>query len=154
MPIITIERLQVMKIAKVEGQLTLKDGKQVDLDYYECEVLVPDEVDTTDKAQFFIVRGGLTREAMKKTPNFKSIRTQTVVSLEDAKGDDDREPTLIETLLMQAAALSCVPESLDAYKTDKSKIKALQDAIERAEARKAKLKAKGKGQELLSGYID
>jgi len=140
-----------MKKAIIEGELLLKSGKQTDIEFYETSVLIPDTVTTLDGAQHYTVRSGLVREAMRKAKNFKAIRTQKVIRIEDIKDDENREMSELEELLVVAAGLSCIPEGLDAYKKDDSKVKALQKAIERAEERKKKQKNKSKE---LSGYVD
>lgn len=142
------------KIAKVEAQIIVKAGKQADLEFHDIDISIPDSIETLDKAQHFVVNSGLVTEKLRKIENFKSVRTQKVVKIEEVKGEKaDDKPSKLEELLLVATEKGCVPESLERYKKEDSKVKALEQAIEGYDKR-VKRQKKKKSNVTDQGYID
>jgi Holliday junction resolvasome RuvABC ATP-dependent DNA helicase subunit len=137
------------KSVKVEGQLAVKDGASIGLEFYEAEFLLDDAVKTEADARS-LIQGGLISTHLKKTvPNFKRWRTCEVVSFESTS--DKAANSELDALMLDAIKKDCLPENIDAYNGEENKVKALKKALESEKKRKAKVK---KEEVIDEGYID
>ena len=121
------------KLAKVEGEVIVKDGTGQAIEYYEAEFVLDDAVKTGPQARS-VIRKGLISERLRKTvQNFRRVRTMQLVSFD--RTDAPAEQSELDRLLLRASEMDCIPENIDNYKRPDYKAKALEKAIELAERR-------------------
>jgi hypothetical protein len=137
------------KLAKVEGEVIVKDGTGHAIEFYEQSFILDDAVKTAAQARLLIKKGLITERLRKSVTNFKRVRTCQVV--EFTSSDAPAEQSDMDKLFLRATELNCVPENIDNYKRPDFKEKALQKAIALAEDRIAKSKPDAV-QDL--GYVD
>jgi hypothetical protein len=122
------------RIVTAEGQVILLLGKQKVIEYYEEEFVFPADMPLSTARQ--TLHNQLMTERLRKTyDNF--IRWRTCQVSEGAETDKEVEDAEVVSLLVEAAELGCVPESLDRYGKPESKAKALKESIKSAKERKA-----------------
>ncbi len=136
------------KKAVVEGELKIREGHNINIEFYEETFLLDDSVASLEQARA-IIKKGLLNERLRKRDNFKGIRTCQVVSF--TKTDEVAEAGDLDKLLIIATELNCIPENLVNYKRPDHKIKALEKAIENAKKRKEKIEKDNVTDE---GYVD
>lgn len=137
------------KLAKVEGEVVVKDGTGQAVEFYEEEFILDDAVRDTNQARSIIKKGLISERLRRKVQNFKRVRTCQVI--EFTTTDEVAEQSDMDKLFLKATELNCVPENIDNYKRPDYKQKALERAIENAEKRKASEKPDSV-QDL--GYVD
>lgn len=121
------------KKAVVEGEfLERNPNGGFDIVPYTEEFILADEVESKEYARQIITRG-LIIERLSKQKNFKSVRTCQIIAFE--KTADEPENGDLDVLLTKAAKLECIPVNINNYRRPDYKIKALQDAIAKAEER-------------------
>ena len=135
------------KLAKCEGQLVIKRAGGFENEYFETEFLLSDSVKDVHQARSIIQAGMLHEKLLKDVPQYKNWRECQVVSLEDSAEKADTSE--LETLLLKCSENGCVPENLSSYGSDKSKVKALQKAVENHEKRITKALEKEKAEAIL-----
>lgn len=133
----------------VEGEYKIRDGHYVSIEFFKEEFILDDAVKTKEQARS-IIKKGLIFDRLRKTSNFKGIRTCQVVSFEDSA--ENSESGDLDKLLIEATELNCIPENINNYKRADYKIKALEKAIDLAKKRVQK-KTKSNSETDL-GYID
>ncbi len=121
------------KKAVAEGEYLERNASgTLDIVPYSEDFFLDDSITDLHQARQVIKRGLIT-ERLAKQKNFKRIRTCQVVSFEDSK--EKPENGELDQLLTKAAKLDCIPVNINNYRRPDYKIKALKDAIEKAEAR-------------------
>lgn len=120
-----------------------------DLVPYTEEFLLDNSIESKEQARQIIKRG-LIIDRLSKQTNFKRVRTCQVISFEDSA----EQPTNseLDQLLTRAAQLECIPVNINNYRRPDYKIKALKDAIEKAEERAKAPKKKSNVED--QGYVD
>lgn len=126
------------KLARVEGEVIVKDGTGHAIEFYEETFIIDDAVQNAAQARSLIKKGLITERLRKAIKNFKRVRTCQVV--EFTSSDKPAEQSDMDKLFLRATELNCVPENIDNYKRPDFKEKALQKAIALAEERIAKAK--------------
>jgi hypothetical protein len=116
---------------------------------YTEEFILDDAVDSIEQARMIIKRGLITQRLSKQT-NFKRVRTCQILSFE--KTVEAPENSELDQLLTKAAQLECIPVNINNYRRPDYKIKALQDAIAKAEQRAKAPKKKQVDED--QGYVD
>lgn len=134
------------KLAKCEGQLVVKRAGGFENEFFETEFLLSDEVQDINQARSIIQAGLLHEKLLKDVPQYKNWRECQVIELVDT--NEKVESSEMELLLLKCSEVGCVPENLSSYANEKSKIKALQKAIERHEKRVAVEREKEKAEAL------
>ena len=117
-------------LVKVEGDLRIKDGSGMMIDFYEEEFILSDAIKNKEQALSLIRKGLITERLSRKVAGFKSVRTCQVISIEPTT--EKAEQSDLEIILLKAIELGCVPENIDNYKRPDHKLKALQKAVELA----------------------
>ena len=135
------------KLAKCEGQLVIKQAGGMVNEYFEAEFLLSDDVKDINQARSIIQAGMLHEKLIKDVPHYKNWRECQVVSLEST--DQKVNTSELEQLLLKCSEAGCVPENLASYASDKSKVKALEKAIERHEKRVAIEREREKAEAIL-----
>ena len=137
------------KLAKCEGEVVVKDGTHSAIEFYEVEFVMDDAVKTLEQARSMIQGGLISERLRREKPNYRRVRTCQVVSFESTEAKPEHSE--LDKLLLRATQLDCLPENIDSYKRPDYKMKALEKAIERAEARLSKPEKSNIKDE---GYID
>ena len=138
------------KKALVEGEVVLRNGKQKEIEFYETEFILSDDVKDIGHARI-IVQGALITDYLRKTmKNFHRVRTCDVTDLIPTKEKPENDE--MQLLLIEATKLQCVPENIDNYKRQDFKAKALKAAIEKAKERRTKAVKKDNVKDM--GYVD
>jgi len=121
------------KLVTVEGDFIARaDGISETVPYTEDFVFN----DTITKGEArAIARRLVVNRLKKKNPDLKLLQTCQVTDIKptDKKAE---QPELVK-IWLEAITLSCIPDSIDQYRDEKSKTEALNRAIERAKKRKA-----------------
>lgn len=121
------------KKAIAEGEyLERNAGGSLDIVPYCEEFILDDAISSKEQARQIIKRG-LIIDRLSKQTNFKRVRTCQVISFENTM--EPAENGELDQLLTKAAQLECIPVNINNYKRPDYKIKALKDAIEKAESR-------------------
>ena len=138
------------KKAVAEGEYLERNASgTLDIVPYAEDFLLDDSVTDIHQARQVIKRGLIT-ERLSKQKNFKRVRTvQVILFTDSAELPENGE---LDQLLTKAAKLECIPVNINNYRRPDYKIKALRDAIEKAEARMKAPKKKGAVEDL--GYVD
>ena len=138
------------KKAVAEGEYTERNASgSLDIVPYSEEFLLDDSISSLSQARQVIKRGLIT-ERLSKQKNFKRVRTCQVISFEDSA--EKAENGELDQLLTRAAQLECIPVNINNYRRPDYKIKALQDAIAKAEERAKAPKKKSNVED--QGYVD
>ena len=138
------------KKAIAEGEYLERNASgTLDIVPYKEEFLLDDAIEDLHQARQIIKRG-LIIDRLSKQKNFKRVRTCQVVSFEDSK--EKAENGELDQLLTRAAQLECIPVNINNYRRPDYKIKALQDAIAKAEDRLKAPKKKTNVEDL--GMVD
>lgn len=137
------------KLAKVEGQVAVKDGTGMSLEFYEEEFILDDAVKTAEQARSMIKKGLISERLRRTVQNFKRVRTCQIIEFTNT--NQQAEQSDMDKLFLRAAELNCVPENIDNYKRPDYKQKALERAISLAEER---LKGERPDNVQDLGYVD
>lgn len=121
----------------------------LDIVPYSEEFLLDDAIEDKHQARQIIKRG-LIIDRLSKQKNFKRVRTCQVISFESSA--EKAENSELDQLLTKAAQLECIPVNINNYRRPDYKIKALQDAIAKAEERAKAPKKKSNVEDL--GMVD
>ncbi len=126
------------KLARVEGEVVVKDGTGQALEFYEAEFVLDDAVQTANQARSLIKKGLISEHLRRNVKNYKRVRTCQIV--EFTTTDKVAEQSDMDKLFLEATELGCVPENIDNYKRPDYKQKALERAIANHKDRAAKAK--------------
>ena len=126
------------KLARVEGEVVVKDGTGQSLEFYEAEFVLSDAVQTANQARSLIRKGLISEHLRREVKGYKRVRTCQVV--EFTTTNKVAEQSEMDKLFLEATELGCVPENIDNYKRPDYKQKALERAIENHKSRVAKVK--------------
>lgn len=126
------------KLAKVEGEVVVKDGTGSSIEFYEQEFILSDEVHSVNQARSLIKKGLITERLRREIQGFKRVRTCQII--EFTSSNAPAEQSEMDKLFLRATELGCVPENIDNYKRSDFKAKALEKAIKLAEDRISKTK--------------
>jgi len=138
------------KQVKVEGEVFIRtNAKTMILKFYEEDFILDDEILTLEQARSFIKKGLIKERLRKKIEGFKGVRTCQVIEFKDT--DKKPEVSKYEALLVKAQKANCLPQSLDNYADEESKIRALNKALDSEKKRKAQKKNTAPVEE---GYVD
>jgi hypothetical protein len=137
------------KLAKVEGEVVVKDGTGTSVEFYESQFVLDDAVQNAAQARAIIKKGLISERLRREVQGYKRVRTCQIV--EFTSTDDKPEQSDMDRLLIRATELNCVPENIDNYKRPDFKQRALEKAIEKAEERAKSVKPDAV-QDL--GYVD
>lgn len=142
------------KLVIVEGEAMVRtESKAIMLDLFQEEFILDDSVKDENQA-LSVIRKGLLNSRLKKTvKNFVRARTSQVIEFKgtDKKSDNSE----LDSKLVEAAQLDCVPASLESYASDKAKEKALEKSIDNAKKRKKNAAKKAKESQVEDlGYVD
>lgn len=137
------------KKALVEGEVVVRNGNTVDIEFYTEEFILDDSIKTMPDARRLLKKALVSDRLMRTVKNFKRVRTVQVIEFKDT--DEKAENSDLDKLMIEAVELNCVPENISSYRRPDYKIKALQRAIE---AKKEKLAKPEKQDETDLGYVD
>jgi hypothetical protein len=121
------------KLAKVEGEVVVKDGTGQSLEFYEESFVLDDAVKNTNQARSIIKKGLISERLRRVVKGYKRVRTCQIVEFTNT--DQVAEQSDMDKLFLEATELGCVPENIDNYKRPDFKQKALEKAIAGAKAR-------------------
>lgn len=143
-----------MKVAKVEGEVVVKDGSGLSVEFYEREFELDDVVKDEAMARVVLRKTMVEDELRRSVEGYKRVRTMQVVSLEERDGEKKGGGEL-DKLVVKAVEMDVLPENLGVYRSTESKEKAITASIERAEvARKRRGRKKGEAEVVDEGYVD
>ena len=130
-------------LVKVEGEMVCKDGTGRRFEFFEEDFVL--SVSDINQARALIRKAMIEERLRKKEvtgaleyPDFRKVRTMQVISITPT--DEKAEHSELDTAMLRAIELECIPDNLDNYKRPDYKLKALEKAIAVAEARREKLK--------------
>ena len=130
------------KTVIVSGDMILKDGKDTYLEDFE-ETFTISDVETESEARCLIKNAFIVDRLKEKTPLFRSVHTMRIDSMEASK---ERKPEdELETAMLEATRLGCIPENIANYRRKDFKFTALKRAIS---AKKAQIEKDRKEKEL------
>lgn len=141
-----------MKVAKVEGQVVVKDGSGLAVEFYEREFELDDAVKDEGMARAVIRKVLIEEDLRKSVENYKRVRTMSLVSLVDRAGK--KENGKLELLAMEAVQKGVVPENLNMYKSPEAKEKALEAALARPVKKVRKAEPEVDSGVVDEGYVD
>lgn len=124
------------KLARVDGQVVVRDGTGMALEFYEEEFILDDAVQSAAQARALIKKGLISERLRKTVKGYKRVRTCQVIEFTNTTAK--AEQSEMDKLFLEATELNCVPENIDNYKRPDYKEKALRSAIEQAKKRKVK----------------
>lgn len=124
------------KLARVDGQVVVRDGTGMALEFYEEEFILDDAVQSAAQARALIKKGLISERLRKTVKGYKRVRTCQVIEFTNTNAV--AEQSEMDKLFLEATELNCVPENIDNYKRPDYKEKALRSAIEQAKKRKVK----------------
>lgn len=125
-------------LVKVEGEAVVKDGTGKMITFYEQEFIIDDSIDNKNTALSLIRKGLITERLRKSLDGFHAVRTCQIISMNPT--DEKPIHSEIDSALLRAIELGCVPENLENYRRPDHRLKALNKAIELAEKRKKNVK--------------
>ncbi len=138
------------KKAVAEGEYLERNASgTLDIVPYSEEFLLDDGIEDLHQARQIIKRG-LIIDRLSKQKNFKRVRTCQVISFENSA--EKAENSELDRALTRAAQLECIPVNINNYRRPDYKLKALKDAIEKAEIRLAAPKKKSNVEDM--GMVD
>jgi hypothetical protein len=142
-----------MKIAKVEGEVVVKDGSGLRVEFYEREFELDDVVKDEGTARAVIRKALVADELRRSVEGYKRVRTMQVVSLESRDGA--KAGGELDKLVVRALEMDAVPENLEKYGSVESKERAVRASIERVEvAKRRKAKRVREVEVVDEGYVD
>lgn len=140
------------KLAKVEGEVVVVENNAKSVEFYECEFILADSVESIDQARQLIQAGKITEYLKRNHKGFKRWRTCQVVELKSVPEKPESEE--LDGLMIQAQNLGCLPDNIDNYKRPDYKLKAVEKSIAAHKSREAKKKAKKDQNVQDMGYVD
>lgn len=148
----------MVKKVEVSGDMIVGDSRSKWVKPYSLEIEVPDGLEN-DGVIRSLARKVIVPDLLRKQEEmFRRIRTLQIDSVKDvkeAKGSEKKFSEL-EEKMAEAANKGCVPDNLESYGSDKTKLEALGRAIDKADKEKAGKSRKKQGgvTEQDEGYID
>lgn len=126
----------------VEGEYITTEGE---LDEYEKKFILDEPEEGLARA---IIQNSLIHNTLKKDKSLKDYRrwkTCQIVECKEVSGEKESEiDPKLQKLISEATNLGCMPPNFNSLKRDDTKIKKLEDAIEKKKARIKKDKEKNK----------
>lgn len=141
-----------MKIAKVEGEVVVKDGSGLSVEFYEREFELDDAVKDEGMARAVVRKAMVADELRRSVEGYKRVRTMQLVSLEDRAGA--KVGGELDRLVVKALEIDAVPENLEKYGSDESKKRAVKASIDRVEGARRRKAKKGAVEVIDEGYVD
>lgn len=118
------------KLVTVEGQVVVKQSGGLVVEHYEREFELDDGIGSEAEARSLIRKALIEPELRKSVDNFRRVRTMQVVSMADKKGKKE-SATELEKVVQEAVKLGCMPDSLEMYGDQASKVEAVKRAIKK-----------------------
>jgi len=130
---------------KVSGTYVLS-GKISEIDYYEAEFELNEGREAYARA--IIQNDGMLDRFLEKSkeyPKYKRWRTCQIESIDEIEGKVGTDNAEVETLIVEATELGCIPANFKSFKKPMSKIKVLSEAIKKKKERIERSKKTVKG---------